>query len=147
MLSTKNAFELIKLLNDMKIKDSLIKTIRTVSKLEKKKKTTFQKLFKLKKEDEEITDETVTRLLTENIDIAKEIAELDGKNEEITMYLVADFIFGLSNCEETFYKTMSKIREKEIEDIKNEDVTVIIKDLIDEITTNEFLGFFKSLMK
>ena len=79
MLSTKNAFELIKLLSDMKIKDSLIKTIRTVSELEKKKKTTFQKLFKLKKEDEEITDETVTRLLTENIDIAKEIAELDGK--------------------------------------------------------------------
>lgn len=147
MITTQQALQIIKLLNEMKIKDTVVKSVRNISEIEKDKKITLQELFKFKKEDEEINDTTVTRLLEENIDIAKKIAELDAKNEEITMSLVLDFIFALGNCEELFYKTMSNITGKKVIDIKNEDVTVTVRELVDVFKSKQFMGFFKSLKK
>nr|DAY69835.1 MAG TPA: hypothetical protein [Caudoviricetes sp.] len=147
MITTRQALQIIKLLNDMKIKENVVRTIRKVSEIEKKRKITLQKLFKLKKPEDEINDETVTRLLEENIDIAKEIAELDSDSEEITMNLVLDFIFALGDCEEMFYKTMADITDRKVNDIKKEDVTIVVKELIDIFKSQEFMGFFKSLMK
>lgn len=147
MITTQQALQIIKLLNEMKIKDTVVKSVRNISEIEKDKKITLQELFKFKKEDEEINDNTVTRLLEENIDIAKKIAELDAKNEEITMSLVLDFIFALGNCEELFYKTMADITNKKVDDIKNEDVTVTVRELIDVFKSKQFMGFFKSLKK
>lgn len=147
MITTRQALQIIKLLNDMKIKENVVRTIRKVSEIEKKRKITLQKLFKLKKPEDEINDKTVTRLLEENIDIAKEIAELDSDSEEITMNLVLDFIFALGDCEEMFYKTMADITDRKVNDIKKEDVTIVVKELIDIFKSQEFMGFFKSLMK
>ena len=147
MITTRQALQIIKLLNDMKIKENVVRTIRKVSEIEKKRKITLQKLFKLKKPEDEINDETVTRLLEENIDIAKEIAELDSDSEEITMNLVLDFIFALGDCEEMFYKTMADITDRKVNDIKKEDVAIIVKELIDIFKSQEFMGFFKSIMK
>lgn len=147
MITTQQALQIIKLLNEMKIKDIVVKSVRNISEIEKDKKITLQELFKFKKEDEEINDTTVTRLLEENIDIAKKIAELDAKNEEITMSLVLDFVFALGDCEESFYKTMADITGKKINEIKKEDVTVIVKELIDVFKSKQFMGFFKSLKK
>lgn len=147
MITTQQALQIIKLLNEMKIKDTVVKSVRNISEIEKDKKITLQELFKFKKEDEEINDTTVTRLLEENIDIAKKIAELDAKNEEITMSLVLDFVFALGDCEESFYKTMADITGKKINEIKKEDVTVIVKELIDVFKSKQFMGFFKSLKK
>lgn len=147
MITTRQALQIIKLLNDMKIKENVVRTIRKVSEIEKKRKITLQKLFKLKKPEDEINDETVTRLLEENIDIAKEIAELDSDSEEITMNLVLDFIFALGDCEEMFYKTMADITDRKVNDIKKEDVTIVVKELIDIFKSQEFMGFFKSIMK
>lgn len=147
MITTRQALQIIKLLNDMKIKENVVRTIRKVSEIEKKRKITLQKLFKLKKPEDEINDETVTRLLEENIDIAKEIAELDSDYEEITMNLVLDFIFALGDCEEMFYKTMADITDRKVNDIKKEDVTIVVKELIDIFKSQEFMGFFKSIMK
>ena len=131
----------------MKIKENVVRTIRKGSEIEKKRKITLQKLFKLKKPEDEINDKTVTRLLEENIDIAKEIAELDSDSEEITMNLVLDFIFALGDCEEMFYKTMADITDRKVNDIKKEDVTIVVKELIDIFKSQEFMGFFKSIMK
>ncbi|MDU1203873.1 MAG: hypothetical protein E7A06_13130 [Clostridiales bacterium] len=147
MITTRQALQIIKLLNDMKIKENVVRTIRKVSEIEKKRKITLQKLFKLKKPEDEINDKTVTRLLEENIDIAKEIAELDSDSEEITMNLVLDFIFALGDCEEMFYKTMADITDRKVNDIKKEDVTIVVKELIDIFKSQEFMGFFKSIMK
>lgn len=147
MITTQQALQVIKLFNEMKVKDTIVKTIRNVSEIEKEKKIILQELFKFKKEDEEINDNTVTRLLEENIDIAKKIAELDAKNEEITMSLILDFIFALSDCEELFYKVMSDITGRKVKDIKEEDVTVVVKELIEVFKSKQFMGFFKSLMK
>ena len=147
MITTRQALQIIKLLNDMKIKENVVRTIRKVSEIEKKRKITLQKLFKLKKPEDEINDETVTRLLEENIDIAKEIAELDSDSEEITMNLVLDFIFALGNSEEMFYKTMADVTDRKVNDIKKEDVTIVVKELIDIFKSQEFMGFFKSIMK
>lgn len=147
MITTQQALKVIKLLNEMKIKDNVVRTIRNISEIEKKKKIVLQKLFKLKQEDEEITDELVTKLLNQNLDIAKEIAELDAQNEEVTMSLVLDFVFALSDCEESFYKTMSEITDKKVADIKKEDITVTVRELVDVFKSEQFMGFFKSLMK
>ena len=147
MITTRQALQIIKLLNDMKIKENVVRTIRKVSEIEKKRKITLQKLFKLKKPEDEINDETVTRLLEENIDIAKEIAELDSDSEEITMNLVLDFIFALGDSEEMFYKTMADVTDRKVNDIKKEDVTIVVKELIDIFKSQEFMGFFKSIMK
>lgn len=147
MITTQQALNLIKLLNEMKIKDNIVKTVKNISEIEKEKKIVLQKLFKLKKAEDEICDETVTKLLEENIDIAKEISELDSKNEEITMSLTLDFIFALSDCEDSFYKTMADITGKKVADIKKEDVTVTVQELIDVFKSEQFMGFFKSLKK
>lgn len=147
MITTRQALQVIKLLNDMEIKENVVKTIRKASEIEKKRKITLQSLVKLKKPEDEINDETVTRLLEENIDIAKEISELDSEGDEITMNLVLDFIFALGNCEETFYKTMADITDRKVADIKKEDVTIVVKELIDIFKSEQFLGFFKSIMK
>lgn len=147
MITTQQGLRIIKLLNEMKVKDTLVRAIRNISEIEKKKKIVLQKLFKLKQEDEEITDELVTKLLNQNLDIAKDVSELDAKNEEITMSLVLDFVFALSNCEESFYKTMSEITDKKVADIKKEDITVTVRELVDVFKSEQFMGFFKSLMK
>lgn len=147
MITTQQALNLIKLLNEMKIKDNIVKTVKDISAIEKEKKIVLQKLFKLKKSEDEICDETVTRLLEENLDIAKEISELDSKNEEITMSLTLDFIFALSDCEDLFYKTMADITGKKAAEIRKEDVTVTVQELIDVFKSEQFMGFFKSLKK
>ncbi|MGM9533905.1 MAG: hypothetical protein ACI3VR_01580 [Intestinibacter sp.] len=146
-MTTRQALQLIKLLNVMNIKDSLIKTIRDISKLEKEKKIVLQELLKKKKTDDEVNDDTVSRLLQENPEIAKKYADIESENEEMTLNFILDFIFSLTNHEEKFYETISDITGKSIDDVKNEDVTVTVKNLIDMFKSPQFVGFFKLVMK
>lgn len=147
MITTEQAFKIIRLLNEMKVKDTLVRAIRNISEIDKKKKITLQELFKFKKEDEELTDELTIKLLNEHTDIAKEIAELDAQNEEIAMLLILDLTFAIGNCEETFYKVMSDITKKKVGDLRKGNPSEPVSELVNIFKSEQFMGFFKSLMK
>lgn len=147
VMTTQQALKLIKLINVINIKKQVVDTIREISKLEKEKKIVLQNLLKNKKEDDEINENTVSKLLHENIEIAKKITEIDTKNEEVTLNLILEFVFSLSNQEEIFYKTISDITGNSLDNVKNEDVTVTVKNLVNMFKTPQFMGFFKFSMK
>ena len=77
----------------------------------------------------------------------KKYANIESENEEMTLNLILEFVFALSTHEEIFYKTVSDITGNSIDDVKNEDVTVIVKNLIDMFKSPQFMGFFKLVMK
>lgn len=147
IMTTRQALKIIKLINVLNVKDSVVNTIRDVSKLEKEKKIALQTLLKNKKEEDKIDSETVSKLLQDNIELAKKFAEIESKNEEITLNLILEFVFSLSDHEEFFFKTISDITGKSVDDVKNEDVTVTVKNLIDMFKSPQFVGFFKLVMK
>ena len=147
MITTQQALQLIKLLGAMNIKQNFVDMIKETSKLEKERTIVMKKLLKKKPDDEEITDELVTKLFDENIELAKEYAEIQLKLEELGANLLLDFIFALGNNEEIFYKTMANIFGKKEKDIKNEDVTETVNKIIDIFKSPQFMGFFNVLKK
>lgn len=147
IITTRQALQLIKLINVMNIKDSMINTVKSVSKLEKEKKIILRELLKKKKVEDKVDEETVSRLLQDNPEVAKKYVDIESENEEMTLNLILEFVFALSTHEEIFYKTVSDITGNSIDDVKNEDVTVIVKNLIDMFKSPQFMGFFKLVMK
>lgn len=125
LITTSDAFAVIKIIKKMDIKDKLIDTFGKLTNVSKSLETDNKKLLLLlvaENKDylslgETEKDKLNIKVLNENIDLAKEISELQHKQESLGLELMSEFIFNLDKAEKDIYKLLGKIEhlsEKEV---------------------------------
>ena len=125
LVTTSDAFAVIKIIKKMDIKDKLIdvfgKLTNVIKSLEVDNKKLLLLLVAENKNylslDETEKDKLNIKVLNANVDLANEIGELQHKQEELGLELISEFIFNIDKAEKDIYKLLAKIEhlsEKEV---------------------------------
>ena len=125
LVTTSDAFAVIKIIKKMDIKDKLIdvfgKLTNVIKSLEVDNKKLLLLLVAENKDylslDETEKDLVNIKVLNANVDLANEIGELQRKQEELGLELISEFIFNIDKAEKDIYKLLAKIEhltEKEV---------------------------------
>ena len=144
IVTTSNAFEVLRIIKKIGIKNELMNSLKEISitnkKLESDNKKLLLLLIKENKNylslEETEKDKLNIKVLNENEELANEIGELQRRQEEVGLDLLSDFIFNIEKAEKDIYKLLAKIEhltEKEVAD-RGIDWTV---DKIKEIFMSE----------
>lgn len=144
LITTSDAFNVLKIIKEMDIKDKLISVLGELTTISKNIETNNKKLLLLliaENEnylnlDETEKDKLNIKVLNANVDLANELGELQRKQEELCLELISEFIFNIDKAEKDIYKLLAKIEhltEKEVAD-RGIDWTV---DKIKEIFMSE----------
>lgn len=125
IVTTSNAFEVLRIIKKIGIKNELMNSLKEISitnkKLESDNKKLLLLLIKENKDylslEETEKDKLNIKVLNENEELANEIGELQRRQEEIGLDLLSDFIFNIEKAEKDIYKLLAKIEhltEKEV---------------------------------
>ena len=125
LVTTSDAFAVIKIIKKMDIKDKLIdvfgKLTNVIKSLEVDNKKLLLLLVAENKDylslDETEKDLVNIKVLNANVDLANEIGELQRKQEELGLELISEFIFNIDKAEKDIYKLLAKMEhlsEKEV---------------------------------
>ena len=127
IVTTSNAFEVLRIIKKIGIKNELMNSLKEISitnkKLESDNKKLLLLLIKENKDylslEETEKDKLNIKVLNENEELANEIGELQRRQEEVGLDLLSDFIFNIEKAEKDIYKLLAKIEhltEKEVAD-------------------------------
>lgn len=127
IVTTSNAFEVLRIIKKIGIKNELMSSLKEISitnkKLESDNKKLLLLLIKENKDylslEETEKDKLNIKVLNENEELANEIGELQRRQEEVGLDLLSDFIFNIEKAEKDIYKLLAKIEhltEKEVAD-------------------------------
>lgn len=127
IVTTSNAFEVLRIIKKIGIKNELMNSLKEISitnkKLESDNKKLLLLLIKENKDylslEETEKDKLNIKVLNENEELANEIGELQRRQEEIGLDLLSDFIFNIEKAEQDIYKLLAKIEhlsEEEVEE-------------------------------
>lgn len=125
IVTTSNAFEVLRIIKKIGIKNELMNSLKEISitnkKLESDNKKLLLLLIKENKNylslEETEKDKLNIKVLNENEELANEIGELQRRQEEVGLDLLSDFIFNIEKAEKDIYKLLAKIEhltEKEV---------------------------------
>ena len=125
IVTTSNAFEVLRIIKKIGIKNELMNSLKEISitkkKLESDNKKLLLLLIKENKDylslEETEKDKLNIKVLNENEELANEIGELQRRQEEVGLDLLSDFIFNIEKAEQDIYKLLAKIEhlsEKEV---------------------------------
>ena len=125
IVTTSNAFEVLRIIKKIGIKNELMNSLKEISitnkKLESDNKKLLLLLIKENKDylslEETEKDKLNIKVLNENEELANEIGELQRRQEEAGLDLLSDFIFNIEKAEKDIYKLLAKIEhltEKEV---------------------------------
>lgn len=125
IVTTSNAFEVLRIIKKIGIKNELMNSLKEISttnkKLESDNKKLLLLLIKENKDylslEEAEKDKLNIKVLNENEELANEIGELQRRQEEVGLDLLSDFIFNIEKAEKDIYKLLAKIEhltEKEV---------------------------------
>lgn len=147
-ITTKQAISLLRLINKMGIKDNLLSFFRDSAKFENEKQSTMVELYdKLEDKEIDITNEVTTQLFINNPDIYKRYKDIE-ENEQVTgLSIVTDVILAIPNAEKDFYKCVSEIFNITVKEAEEKDVVDVVKGIMAIFSSQQFMGFFQSVMK
>ena len=125
LVTTSDAFAVIKIIKKMDIKDKLIdvfgKLTNVIKSLEVDNKKLLLLLVAENKDylslDETEKDLVNIKVLNANVDLANEIGELQRKQEELGLELISEFIFNIDKAEKDIYKLLAKIEHLSEEEV------------------------------
>ena len=117
IVTTSNAFEVLRIIKKIGIKNELMNSLKEISitnkKLESDNKKLLLLLIKENKDylslEETEKDKLNIKVLNENEELANEIGELQRRQEEVGLDLLSDFIFNIEKAEKDIYKLLAKI--------------------------------------
>ena len=127
IVTTSNAFEVLRIIKKIGIKNELMNSLKEISitnkKLESDNKKLLLLLIKENKDylslEETEKDKLNIKVLNKNEELANEIGELQRRQEEVGLDLLSDFIFNIEKAEQDIYKLLAKIEhltEKEVKE-------------------------------
>lgn len=148
MITTKKAISLLRLINKMQIKDTLISFFKESARFEKEKQNTMVELFDtLEDKTVDITEELTTQLFIKNPTIYKKYKEVEEKEQISGLTILTDIILAIPNAEKDFYKCVSEIFNITVKEAEERDVAETIQSIMDIFKSQHFMGFFQSAMK
>lgn len=148
MITTKKAISLLRLINKMQIKDTLISFFKESARFEKEKQNTMVELFDtLEDKTVDITEELTTQLFIKNPTIYKKYKEVEEKEQISGLTILTDIILAIPNVEKDFYKCVSEIFNITVKEAEERDVAETIQSIMDIFKSQQFMGFFQSAMK
>lgn len=147
-ITTKQAINLLRLINKMGIKDTLISFFKESAIFEKEKQNIMVELFDtLEDKAVVITEELTTQLFIENPTIYKKYKDLEEKEQMLGLTILTDIILAVPNAEKDFYKCVSEIFNITVKEAEEKDVVETIIGIMDIFKSQQFMGFFQSAMK
>lgn len=125
IVTTSNAFEVLRIIKKIGIKNELMSSLKEISitnkKLESDNKKLLLLLIKENKDylslEETEKDKLNIKVLNENEELANEIGELQRRQEEVGLDLLSDFIFNIEKAEQDIYKLLAKIEHLSEEEV------------------------------
>ena len=125
IVTTSNAFEVLRIIKKIGIKNELMNSLKEISitnkKLESDNKKLLLLLIKENKDylslEETEKDKFNIKVLNENEELANEIGELQRRQEEVGLDLLSDFIFNIEKAEQDIYKLLAKIEHLSEEEV------------------------------
>lgn len=147
-ITTKQAVSLLRLINKMQIKDTLISFFKESARFEKEKQNVMVNLYdKLEDKKIEITEELTTNLFIENPNFYKKYKDIEEKEEISGMAILTEIVLAVPNAEKDFYKCVSEIFNITMKEAEEQDIADTIKGIIYIFKSPTFMGFFQSVMK
>ena len=125
IVTTSNAFEVLRIIKKIDIKNELMNSLKEISitnkKLESDNKKLLLLLIKENKDylslEETEKDKLNIKVLNENEELANEIGELQRRQEEVGLDLLSNFIFNIEKAEQDIYKLLAKIEHLSEEEV------------------------------
>ena len=125
IVTTSNAFEVLRIIKKIGIKNELMNSLKEISitnkKLESDNKKLLLLLIKENKDylslEETEKDKLNIKVLNENEELANEIGELQRRQEEVGLDLLSDFVFNIEKAEKDIYKLLAKIEHLSEEEV------------------------------
>lgn len=125
IVTTSNAFEVLRIIKKIGIKNELMNSLKEISitnkKLESDNKKLLLLLIKENKDylslEETEKDKLNIKVLNANVDLANELGELQRRQEEVGLDLLSDFIFNIEKAEKDIYKLLAKIEHLSEEEV------------------------------
>ena len=125
IVTTSNAFEVLRIIKKIGIKNELMNSLKEISitnkKLESDNKKLLLLLIKENKDylslEETEKDKLNIKVLNENEELANEIGELQRRQEEVGLDLLSDFVFNIEKAEQDIYKLLAKIEHLSEEEV------------------------------
>ena len=125
IVTTSNAFEVLRIIKKIGIKNELMNSLKEISitnkKLESDNKKLLLLLIKENKDylslEETEKDKLNIKVLNENKELANEIGELQRRQEEVGLDLLSDFVFNIEKAEQDIYKLLAKIEHLSEEEV------------------------------
>ena len=125
IVTTSNAFEVLRIIKKIGIKNELMNSLKEISitnkKLESDNKKLLLLLIKENKNylslEETEKDKLNIKVLNENEELANEIGELQRRQEGVGLDLLSDFIFNIEKAEQDIYKLLAKIEHLSEEEV------------------------------
>lgn len=125
IVTTSNAFEVLRIIKKIGIKNELMNSLKEISitnkKLESDNKKLLLLLIKENKDylslEETEKDKLNIKVLNENEELANQIGELQRRQEEVGLDLLSDFIFNIEKAEKDIYKLLAKIEHLSEEEV------------------------------
>lgn len=158
IITTSEAFEVIRIINKLNMKDSLVKAMVELTRLQQQREQEFRKLQELmikeiggREEYLNLSEEDKTaisnKVLVENSNIQECVVEIDANQSKTGMDILYDFIIKIPMAEKEVYKCLAKIFNKPVKEVEVQTLDKTI-DMIKKIATSETLmGFFKLATK
>ena len=144
LITSKNAFTIIKIIKKMGIKDKVIESFKNISATDKELKKKNKELLLLLiakdknylslKESEK--DKLNIETLQENSELAKDISTLQKRQEDLGLDLITEFILNLDTVENEVYSLIADIEHLTAEEVSEKGVDWLV-DKIKEIFASD----------
>lgn len=158
IITTTEAFDVIRIINKLNMKDSLMKAIESFTRLQQQREQEFRKLQELmikeiggREEYLNLNEEDKTaisnKVLVENSNIQECLVEIDANQSKIGMDILYDFIIKMPLAEKEVCKCLSKIFNKPIKEVETKGADETYNMLREIATSKTLMGFFKLATK
>lgn len=160
IITTAEAFDVIKIVNKLNLKDEIFKAIEMFTSMNAKKDNKSEELRKLiidkigyeeyisllDQDKVKVTEEVIN----ENIQFKNEMIELNNKvNSELVkvgMDLLYSFITKMPLAEKEVYKCLAKIYGKKEKEIETQELDILVEQIKGIAQSKTVQGFFKFAM-
>ena len=161
IITTPEAMEVIRIIKKINMKDAISNTIKQFSDLNAKKDNKLTELRELIIKDigfevyEALTEtdkeETTQQILNKNpqfkIDFERIMVEVNREITRLGMELIYDFIMRIPDAEKEIYKCLSKIFNKPLKEVENQEIDITIEQIKKISQSKTLMSFFNLATK
>lgn len=154
IINTSEAMMVLRVINKLSMKDSIVKVIGEFTKIQQETEQKYRKLRELiinecggNEEYSILTDEdkesVSNKILLQDNGIQLKLVELEEKQNKIGADILYDFISKLPMAEKEVYKAIATIFNKSVKEVETQELNNTINMIKEIVKCKSLLSFFK----